>query len=370
MNTYDIIIIGGGISGLAIAAEAGQRGFHVALLEAGRCGSQTSNNTLRIFHGGFRYLQKFDIARVLTSLHDQSRGLSHYPDAITPLACLMPLRRFGLKSYVPCACAAALYGALMTCKGSPLPHPKVRSADEVARSVPLLSGHAPWGALQWYDGLITNPSAITSALTASAVAAHATILEERPVTKILQRSPHDFSVIDKEGHEYRSRYVITTLGPWLNAVDIPRHLVGTRPLWCKGFNLIIRRQLDPTYAIGIESPEGRLFFCTPRGSGTAIGTYYIAHQPLSLGQKASVSTDEIDLFLRAFNAALPGVAIDSSEVEGVDVGILPMLRDSPSGPILQGREEILSQDGYIEVLSTKYTTFRSQAEQVIKLVKR
>lgn len=369
MNTYDIIIIGGGISGLAVAAEASQRGFRVALLEAGRCGSQTSNNTLRIFHGGFRYLQKFDIRRVLTSLHDQSRGLLDYPDAITPLSCLMPLRRFGLKSRIPCTCAATLYGALMSIKGSPLPHPTVRSANDIVRDAPIVSGLAPWGALQWYDGLMVNPAAITAALLASARAANATIIEERPVTKVIRHAPHDFSVIDKEGAEYKTRHVITTLGPWLNAVNIPPSLIGTRPLWCKGFNLIIRRQLDPTYAIGIESPEGRLFFCTPRGSGTAIGTYYVAHPALSLGHAPSVSSDEIDIFLKAFNAVLPGAAINRSEVEGVDVGVLPMLRDSPSGPILQGREEIHSRDGYIEVLSTKYTTFRSQAEQVMGFVR-
>jgi len=140
-------------------------------------------------------------------------------------------------------------------------------------------------------------------------------------------------------------------------------------VWCKGFNLVIKRQLDPTHAIGIESPEGRLFFCTPRAHGTAIGTYYVPHPALSLGHAPSVSNDEIDIFLKAFNAALPGAGIERSEVEAIDVGVLPMLRDSSSGPILQGREEIHSRHGYIEVLSTKYTTFRSQAEQVMGVVR-
>jgi glycerol-3-phosphate dehydrogenase len=365
VESFDVIIIGGGISGLGVARAATSAGYSTLVLEANTCGDATSNNTLRIIHGGFRYLQNFDLPRVIKSLNDQSALLNEMPDAVKPLPCLMPLTRFGMKSRLPVTCANLLYGAMMKANRSPLPAPHIISAERIHSTVKTLRTKAPYGALCWYDGVMTDPRAINKHLMAQITSAGGTIREGASAARI-EGSNHTFTVHTHNGDTFNARCVVNTLGPWLGAVTVPDGLAGERPRWCKGFNLVVKQQLDPTYGIGVQSADGRLFFCVPRGTGTAIGTWYIPHPDISVAP--TVSEHEVAQFLHAFNASLPEAGITKHDIVHIDVGILPMDRTSSAGPQLIAHERIHERGGYIEVMSTKYTTFRSQGERVVRSI--
>ena len=365
METFDTIIIGGGISGLGVAREVAYAGRSTLVLESGTCGNATSNNTLRIIHGGFRYLQNLDLPRVIKSLNDQSALINEVPTAVQALPCLMPLTRFGMKSRIPVTCATLLYGTIMRANGSPLPAPHIISPEKIHSTVKTLRSKAPHGALCWYDGVMTDPGAITRYLMTQITTAGGTIREATPVERIAGRN-NTFTVHTANGVTFGARCVVNTLGPWLDTVQAPSELAGFRPKWCKGFNLIIKQQLDPTYGIGVQSADGRLFFCVPRGTGTAIGTWYLPHADISV--PPSVSEHEIAQFLHAFNASLPEAGITKHDIVHIDVGILPMERTSSAGPQLIAHERIHEREGYIEVMSTKYTTFRSQGRRVADIV--
>ncbi len=367
MENWDVIIIGGGISGLGVARECASRGLSTLLLEAETCGNATSNNTLRIIHGGFRYLQNFDLPRVLKSLNDQSDLIRELPTAVQKLPCLMPLTRFGIKSRLPVTCAALLYGALMKTNRSPLPAPHIISSQKIHSTARTLRGRAPHGALCWYDATMSDPAAITQHLMASITMKGGSIKESTRVTQV-DGTRGDFTVHTEAGTSFRARCVVNTLGPWLEAIKLPAGFAGQRPLWCRGFNLIVKQQLDPTYGIGIESSDGRLFFCVPRGSGTAIGTWYLPHPDASV--PPAVSEHEVAQFLHAFNSSLPEARISKSDITHIDVGILPMEKMSANGPQLIAHERIHQHNGYIEVMSTKYTTFRSQGKKVAAIIAR
>ena len=375
MKTFDLIILGGGISGLGIARAAAQRNLSTALLEAHSCGSATSNNTLRIIHGGFRYLQTGDLPRVVTSLLDQKALLREAPDALAALPCVMPLARFGLKSRLPVSCAALLYATLMRLCGSPLKTPSILSVADINGSIPLLRGLAPHGALCWHDAVMTEPQKVTELLVRGllvrglpvrgSLSEHVTIYENTAVQSVVKNGDH-FEVRDTKGGLWCSRFVVNALGPWLPHVSVPAELQGIRPRWSRGFNITIARQLDPTYGIGVQSADGRLFFTLPRGSGSSIGTYYLPDS--NKGLPPTVSEAELENFISAFNSALPGANVRLAEVSGVDVGLLPMLNDTPAGPKLYANGRIHKAGGYIEVLSTKYTTFRSQGRAVVRAI--
>ena len=367
VETFDTIILGGGISGLGVAREVASAGYSTLVLEAGTCGNATSNNTLRIIHGGFRYLQHLDLPRVIKSLNDQSALINEVPGAVQPLPCLMPLSRFGMKSRLPVTCATLLYGAIMRANASPLPAPHIVSPEKIHSTVKTLRSKAPHGALCWYDCVMTDPAAITRHLMNQVTTAGGQIREENPVARVEGRNKN-FTVHTANGEIFTARCVINTLGPWLGTVQVPNELAGARPRWCKGFNLVIKQQLDPTYGIGVQSSDGRLFFYVPRGTGTAIGTWYLPHPDISL--PPSVSEHEIAQFLHAFNASLPEAGITKHDIVHIDVGILPMERTSPSGPQLIAHERIHAREGYVEVMSTKYTTFRSQGRRVAGVVGR
>jgi glycerol-3-phosphate dehydrogenase len=371
MHTHDLIIIGGGISGLGVALEATARGFKPLVLEAGRCVMATSNNSLRIIHGGFRYLQNLHIPRVLRSLNDQSYVFTTFRDAVEPLPCLMPLTPSGLKSRIPVTAAALTYGAIMKLCGSPIPPPAVFSARKIAGRAPLLSSQARHGALCWHDVIMIKPELLAQRLVQNVSAAGATIRENTKVTA-LSKHGGEFQITTDTGETFTATKVVNALGPWLDSVTIPSNLKGIRPQWCKGFNVIVSKQLHPTHAIGIQSSDGRLFFCVPRGTGTAIGTWYVPlKNPLGSVESHNISvTDaELDEFIRSFNAAFPEAAITAAEISAIDVGVLPMKYESPSGPCLYGSEIVHAARGYVEVLSTKYTTFRSQGRAVVGAIK-
>ncbi len=363
MKHFDIIVIGGGIAGLGVADEASARGLSTLVLEAGTCCSQTSDNTLRIIHGGFRYLQTFDFPRVVKSLRDQTDLLREVPSALAPLPCLMPLSRFGLKSRFPVACAGIMYRAFMKGAGSPLPPPITLSRRETESRAPFLRHRAPYGALCWHDVVMVTPSLVKQHLEARCLERGITIEENRPAASVATVGD-TFEVRDQNGSVWRAPRVVNALGPWIDTLNVPSELRGPRPNWCRGINLIISRQIDPLHGIALQSTDGRLFFCVPRGQGTAIGTWYEKHPAHNLPPQASEA--DITTFLQAVNAALGDGGIERSEVVDVDVGVLPEEAPALANLTPMAHEKLTIRDGYIEVLSTKYTTFRSQARAVLQ----
>lgn len=369
MQHYDVIVIGGGVSGLGVALEASRRQMSTLLLDAGRCAQATSNNTLRIIHGGFRYLQTFQIARMIRSLNDQSAVFSTYKDAVQELPCLMPLRRFGLKSRTPVAVAAAVYGAAMRMCRSPLTTPRIISDSEFSDIMPTL--RAPYGALQWHDVVMLQPELVAGMLI-EAIRSRGALVQEGAVVTEVRDAARGYTVTLATGEEIGAQRVVNALGPWLTTIKVPSRIRPCSPQWCLGFNLIVRPQLHHSYALGAQSPDGRLFFCVPRGERTSIGTWYTPLSPDSgvlragSGEKPRVDERHIEEFIESFNLTLPEFAIHREDIIGMDVGVLPMRDMGARGPRLYGSEVIHHDRGYVDVLSTKYTTFRSQGTRVMR----
>jgi glycerol-3-phosphate dehydrogenase len=213
---------------------------------------------------------------------------------------------------------------------------------------------------------MTYPERIAGALIEE-VKNHSGVVLEECLVQALREERGGFIVATSSG-EFSSTRVVNALGPWISSVELPLGLRGMRPLWCKGFNVVTRTQLHPTHAIGIEG-GGRLFFCVPRGEGTSIGTWYVPVNELAVTEKPRVSEEELGQFLAAFNAALPEFQVTPDDIRGVDVGVLPMKRVGPRGPELYGSEIISATRGYTEIVSTKYTTFRSQGVRALDTIR-
>lgn len=365
MNNPTVVIIGGGISGIAVARQLSEQGIDVTLLEKSACCKATSDNSLRIVHGGFRYLQTLDLRRLISSLSDQTAALAEYSDLILPLPCFMALSGRKLKSRWPVEVASRVYSGFMSAQRSLLPRPEFVAAKEVGQRVPCLQNRAGHGALQWHDALLVRPAELGIRIAQAATAAGAKILEQQCVTWVREDSAGALMVETESGGTFRAGVVINTAGPWIRDISLAFQPKMPNVMWCKGFNIIVRRQLDPTNAVGFESAEGRLFFVVPREADSAIGTWYVPVSDVS--NPPSVSEEEIDLFLAEFNKACPQHVCSKHDVVATDVGYLPMKALGKDGPELFGSEIVTTAGGYIEVVSTKYTTFRSQAASVSKI---
>lgn len=376
LKINELIILGAGISGLGVALEATKQGISPLIIDSKSPCHATSNNSLRIIHGGFRYLQSFNIPRLIRSLNDQTAIAKRFSESVKALPCLMPLSRFGLKSKLPVSLAASFYGIAMRLGASPLSAPKVLSASKVKEIAPIISAKAPDGALCWNDLVMLKPQEISDLLVQQLLTNGANLLHHTTVVGIESEESNSspISVILCSGERLLTHRVVNTLGPWLGTISLPQHIFkrALRPKWCIGFNLVISKQIHPSHAIAVEGSDGRLFFCVPRGSGSAIGTWYTPlRDELGCGEVLfkDPPKSEIERFVAAWRAALPETAFTLDDIESIDSGVLPMIRDSEKGPLLYGSEVVnMSYDKrYLEVLSTKYTTFSSQGQRVLKM---
>lgn len=382
MKTFDIAVIGGGITGLGVARAATRRGLSTVLFEAGRCAGQTSNNTLRIMHGGFRYLQQLNLLRVARSLRDQTELLRELPAVIRPLPCLMPLTRWGLKSAPPAAAAALLYRACLTLTGSPLPAPRIVGADFVRARVPALAERAPHGALLWWDATMVDPDRVRDHLIGTLISAGATILEHTPIAAVHPLAgpggagATGYHVESCAGERWRAQWVVNTLGPWVDTIEPPEPPAAPSGAqsergWCIGFNLLTSSQLDPEYAFGVQGSDGRLFFTVPRGSGSAIGTWYIPAAGPARGQpeRPELSAAEVAAAAAEFNQAYGAQQLTPPSVIGHEAGHLPQSPHHPT-PTPSSTDLIQHQHGYTTVIAAKYTTFRGVGERVVAGLKK
>ena len=368
-SRYDLLIIGGGISGLGIARAAAARGLRCAVLEKGSCCRAASDNSLRIIHGGLRYLQQLNLSRVRESLLEQERLLAAHPGLVTPLWCMMPLKRFGFKSKIPLFCALHAYQALAACVGAE----RVRRARLISNGCvrekgALLGDATPYGALLWRDAVMPSARAFGDAIRNAAVAEGVSIREHTRAESV-RRSGREFevqAVIDGTRQSFGTAVVVNAAGAWIQRFE---HDCGFGALrWCKAFNVVIARRAVGDYAEGGTGRAGRVFFAVPREEGTAIGTFYHMYS----GDPDEVRADEweLDQAVRDVNEALPALALRREEIVSVEAAVLPARCNTAAGPKLYGSERIVSKDGYIEVLSTKYTTFQSQAREVMRHVER
>lgn len=367
---YDLIVIGGGISGLGVAALAAQKGHSVLLLERGQIASATSANSLRILHGGFRYLQHLNFPRVVLSLRDQIAFQRRYPSFCRSLDCLMPLHRTGLRSRVPLQCALLLYGMLSGFSGGGFVRGRTLSARELTTSAPMLAKRAPFGAFQWQDLLLTDPQGFHHALKSEALAYGVTIREETPASSVHQISRgYEVRAASRESSQekFSGEQVVSTLGPWVDTLEVDPGCRPARPLhsWCIAFNLVLRRQFDSFSALAAEGAENRLYFLVPRNSGSALGTGYILRRDGE--SRTSPTNAEVCDFIAGANLAFPDLNLLPADVESVESGVLPCRPTAGAKePSLIGGFEVYAKGGYVEVVSTKYTTFQSQARAVLR----
>lgn len=369
---FEVIVIGGGITGLAIARACESAGFSAALIEKGEFGQATSANSLRIIHGGFRYLQSLNIPRVVRSLRDQARVLREFPHLVRPLPCYLPLKKFGMKSRWPLMAATLLYRFLGWVSGVRAPAAGVLTRAQAEEALPLLAGRVPHGAFLWHDLQLINPHELHAELAQQTEFLGGRLFPQTEVTGI-ERLEDSFSLSLSHGGEKRvltSRIVVNAAGPHVQSLS----LQGESPLfsgvgWCRGFNLVFEGNPAGVFGAGLSSEQGRLYFIVGRDGETAVGTDYLECRQSP--DQAQVSESEIKDFINRVGQVAPDLDLTRDRLKRIELGVLP-LESSSSHPEsgLIGSARFDDNNGFISVLSTKYTTFLSQADLITSMVAR
>lgn len=390
---FDVVIVGGGIYGAALVREAALSGLDAALLEKGDFCCATSANSLKIIHGGLRYLQQADIIRIRESVRERRAMLRIAPHLISPLPCLMPTA--GLFKSKPAMFAALLANDILSAdrnRGVPsdrvLGRGRVVSKVELCRAIGPPYSVAGNGAAIWYDAVADNTERIVVEMVKDAVAAGAVAANHATVTGLLR---HDKKIIgvkvcdELSGSEFdvRAKLVINAAGPWSNKI-LAMTAGDVNPLkfdLALSMNAVLKRELIPEYAAGLPCQEpgpdrGRLMFIMP-WHGVSIGGTFYRH--FAQGADALKPTaQDVARLISQLNSALPGANITESDISRIHAGLLPCQagRDPASDPKLLRHYSLIDHaqrdgiDGLLTVLGVKYTTARDVAARSIKLAAR
>ena len=397
---FDLVIVGGGIQGACLAWEGSRHGLKVALIEKGDFGAATSANSLKILHGGLRYLQHFDFRRMRESIASRHYFASFAPDLVRPLPCVIPTTAWGLKNPVPMKVALML-NDLISCKRNKgleaqvkLPNGSLLSPGKCRELFPGIVEEFSTGGAKWYDYLILNSERVTLELVKAAeeagavvenyVCAQQLIAEGNRISGILasdQLNPENGTF------EIRSKAVISCVGPWWNTQPEVDDSQGVRyaPLkFAKAINLVIQKKLLGDHAIGLEAPDPnnagkkRFFFLVPWQDGTMIGTTYRPMESVN-PDGLEVSQSEIEDILSAISLWFPSAKISTRDVVLSHAGLLPVdLKEQKGGQgyRLHGDTTITHHvdledsgtrfEGLFSVKTVKYTTSPVVAREFYK----
>jgi len=226
-KTYDVLVVGCGIYGAFTAREAALRGLSVAVIDRKDFCGATSANSLKIIHGGLRYLQQLDVARVLESAKERYNLMRIAPHLVHPLPCAMPTRGFFMRSK-PVMFAGMILNDIITCDRNQdidpektIPRGRVISRDEFTQIVPGIDDRRFNGAAVWHDALCYNTERLAVIAVKAAVQGGADAANYTEMVKFARDGRRVSGAVVRDaftGEEVtiKARLVINNTGPWTN----------------------------------------------------------------------------------------------------------------------------------------------------------
>jgi glycerol-3-phosphate dehydrogenase len=365
---FDLVVIGGGITGAGIARDAAMRGMKTALLEKGDFAGGTSSKSSKLIHGGLRYLKQLDIKLVRESLSERERLLKLAPHLVHPAPCLMPIYsgwmerlefRLGLRGYDLLAGATSL------------PQHRSLSAEEVLDEEPLLGRDHLAGGFVYYDCLVDD-GRLTLATIKSAHEQGAVVTSYTRVVT-LGESEGLFRVgfrdaMTGEAGETRARVVVAAAGPWTDELlqlhDHPEPML--RPT--KGVHIVFpRNRLAIREVVVAPTEDKRILFVVPRGDFTYVGTTDTDYSG-SL-DKVLVEASDVGYLLQALDFCFPSLHLGAADIVSAWAGLRPLVREegAPSA-VSRDYQMIFHEDGLAVIAGGKLTTYRNMAKSLVDLI--
>ena len=395
---FDLLVVGAGIYGSFIAWDAALRGLSVALIDKGDFGNATSANSLKIIHGGLRYLQDLNIKRARRMVSERKAWLKIAPHLVHPLPFLMPTTRGMTRNKTVLQMALRINDLIGYDRNHSLDPQKwmldsrVLSKRHFLAKVPGFESQDVTGGAMWFDAQMYSSERLLVSVVLSAGQKGAKVANYVRATGFLHDGNAIKGVIAKDvltGQEFdvRSRCVVNATGPWVASLANSFHdseaSLRFRP--SVAINLVTRRILDG-FALGVTSQystaavngsqdhRSRVFFIVPWQDYSIIGT---RHAPYS-GTPEGFQVDQhtIDDFVAEINTAYPAARLSRDDVYHVHSGLLPVVGEDQSGHSVRLLRESVVYDhadkdglsGLISVIGVKYTTARGTAEKAVDLV--
>ncbi|NSW52449.1 MAG: glycerol-3-phosphate dehydrogenase/oxidase [Anaerolineae bacterium] len=372
---WDLIIIGGGITGAGILREAVNRGYQVLLLDANDFAFGTSSRSSKLIHGGFRYLanRQFDVTR--ESVIEREWMLQNARHLVTPLKFLIPI--YERKKAWQYKLGVLIYDWM----ASHWDH-KMLSRRQVERLCPILSREGLREGILYRDAQMDD-SRFVIRLLRECVRDGGTALNYARVTGLLRDDAgvvNGVSVVDSSGFleppqfsrtvYLHAKIVINAAGPWSDEIRAGMP-AGDKIRQLRGSHLVFPAEKFPLrHAVTLRHPDdGRAMFALPWEGTVLIGTTDLDHHlpPGEPGGETFCTRDEVDYLMRAVEVIFPGAAVSHADIISSMAGLRPIISSGKENPSDESRaHHVWVEDGMVSVGGGKFTIFRVMAQDVMR----
>ncbi len=366
---FDVVVIGGGITGAASARDAARRGYRTALVEARDFGEGTSSRSSRLIHGGLRYLEQFEFDLVFEASQERRTLLHIAPHLVRPLEFLFPIYEEGRVGKLKLDAGMWLYDALALFRN--IERHQMLDPQQVLAREPRLRTDGLLGGARYFDAQVDDARLVLTTVI-GAVEAGAAAANRLEVVQVLVENDRacGVRVRDEGGEEWtiEARVLVNATGPWTDqtlaragrpATDMVKPSRGTHVH-------VARRRLPHRSALILESSvDGRIMFVLPWGDLTMIGTTddYDERPP----EEVAPTGRDVAYLIDSANHLFPGAHLTAKEILGAWAGLRPLVVEAGAREDAVSREFVIRQDppGLLTIAGGKLTSHRSMAEELV-----
>jgi glycerol-3-phosphate dehydrogenase len=371
-TSYDLIVIGGGITGSGIALDASTRGLKVLVVEKEDFASGTSSKSTKLIHGGLRYLKQFEIALVREV--GRERAVVHHlaPHLVKSEKMLLPLVKDGTFGKVLTSVGLMVYDVLAGVEK--VDQRKMLSKEEALDMEPLLAEPTLEGG-GIYAEYRTDDARLTIEVVKTAVGYGAHALNYAEAVDFEYDGSKVTGIKFKDrltdtAYSISSKYVVSAAGPWVDTLRKKNNsFKGKKLHLTKGVHIVVpHSRLPLNQSVYFDVPNGRMIFAIPRDRITYIGTTDTDYSGDINDVRSNVA--DVEYLLKGANATFPTAKLTMDDVESSWAGLRPLIEEEgKSASELSRKDEIFQSDtGLISIAGGKLTGYRKMAERIVDLV--
>ncbi|WP_299091807.1 glycerol-3-phosphate dehydrogenase/oxidase [uncultured Metabacillus sp.] len=371
-DQYDLLVIGGGITGAGIALDASLRGMKVAVVEMQDFAAGTSSRSTKLVHGGLRYLKQFQVGMVAEVGKERAIVYENGPHVTTPEWMLLPIHKGGTFGRFSTSIGLRVYDFLAGVKKSE--RRSMLSATDTLRKEPLVKKAGLKGG-GYYVEYRTDDARLTIETMKAAVENGAHVINYAKAEEFLYENKQITGVVVKDMmsnklYEIKAAKVVNAGGPWVDEIRKHDYARNNKQLrLTKGVHLVIDQSKFPLrQAVYFDTPDGRMVFAIPRDGKTYVGTTDTFYDKDTANPK--MLAEDRDYILKAIHFMFPDVKVTEKDVESSWAGVRPLIYEEGKDPSEISRKDEIweAESGLITIAGGKLTGYRKMAEAVVDLI--
>ena len=370
---YDVLVIGGGITGVGIAYDAITRGLSVALVEMQDFAAGTSSRSTKLVHGGLRYLKQFEIKEVAELGKERAIVYENGPHVTTPVWMLLPFHKGGTFGKFSTSIGLRVYDFLAGVKKSERRY-MLNQAQTMAKEPLVKQQDLQGGGV--YVEYRTDDARLTIEVAKAAIENGAVLANYTKASGFLFNDEKKIIGIEatdlmtQNTIQIQAKKVVNAAGPWVDDVRaIEGKTNGKHLILSKGVHIVFDQSKFPLkQAIYFDTPDGRMVFAIPRDGKTYVGTTdtFYKGDPRNM----DIEQSDRDYIMNAIHYMFPNVRVTDADIESSWAGVRPLIHEEGKGPSeISRHDEVWESDaGLVTIAGGKLTGYRKMAEAVVNRI--